>query len=264
MTLRLEGKTAIITGAASGIGAATARKFVSEGARVVVSDVNEELGDQVAGELGPNRATFIACDVGNMDQVSQLISAGLDWLGSIDILFNNAGIPVFSETPDLDPKDWHRVIAVNLDSVFYCCKEVIPIMREKKGGSIINTASVSGLFGDRGFSAYNAAKGAVVNYTRSLAVDHAKDGIRVNALCPGLIATPIINAMKQFPQFEDYVRNGIPVSRTGTPEEMANVVAFLASDEASYVSGAMIVADGAKTADGGLPNMLDWVKELNS
>jgi meso-butanediol dehydrogenase/(S,S)-butanediol dehydrogenase/diacetyl reductase len=262
MTLRLENKTAIITGGASGIGAATARKFVAEGARIVISDVDEERGNKVAAEFATGLATFIPCDVGNMDQVSHLISKGLDRLGSIDILFNNAGIGSFSETPDLDPDEWHRVISIDLDSVFYGCRKVIPIMREQHSGSIINTASVSGLFGDNGFAAYNAAKGAVINYTRSLAVDHGKDGIRVNALCPGLIDTPIITAMRQFPQFEEYTKNGIPIGRAGSPEEMANVVAFLASDEASYVSGATIVADGAKTAHGGLPNMLGWINEL--
>jgi meso-butanediol dehydrogenase/(S,S)-butanediol dehydrogenase/diacetyl reductase len=264
MTLRLENKTAIVTGGASGIGASTVRKFVAEGARVVVSDVNEELGNQVAGEFSPDLTTFVRCDVGNMDQVSELISKGVDWLGSIDILFNNAGIGAFSETPDLDPDEWHRVISIDLNSVFYSCRKVIPIMRDQDGGSIINTASVSGLFGDNGFSAYNAAKGAVVNYTRSLAVDHGKDGIRVNALCPGLIDTPIITAMRQFPQFEEYTKNGIPAGRAGTPDEMANVVAFLASDEASYISGATIVADGGKTAHGGLPNMMGWINELSS
>ena len=145
------------------------------------------------------------------------------------------------------------MIDVDLNAVYYACRIAIPIMREHGGGSIINTASISGLFGDYGFSAYSAAKGAVINLTRSMAVDHGKDGIRVNALCPGYIKTGITGRIQTTPQLDAGFAE-VPLGRAGQPEEMAAVVAFLASDDASYVTGAAVVADGGRTAHSGQPN----------
>ncbi|MDR3507160.1 MAG: SDR family NAD(P)-dependent oxidoreductase [Caulobacteraceae bacterium] len=253
--MRFQDKAALITGGASGIGAATARLMVAEGARVVVADLNETAGHALVGDLGADRAEFLRCDVGEREQVEAMVKAAHKRFGRLDILFNNAGIGCFGETPDLDPEVWAKVIAIDLNSVFYACRIAIPLMRQAGGGVIINTASISGLAGDYGFTAYNAAKGAVINYTRALAIDHAKDNIRVNALCPGLIDTPLTAVAKQMAGVLDVWLDAIPMKRAGTPEEMAKVVAFLASDDASYVTGTIMVADGGKTAATGQPDL---------
>ncbi len=256
---QLNDKGAIITGGASGIGAATARRLVEAGATVAVADINPD-GEKLADELG---CRFIACDVADCGAVENMIREGTDWLTennlSLDILFNNAGVGSFGETPDLPIDEWHRVIDIDLHSIFYACRIAIPFMRAAGGGSIINTASISGLFGDYAFSAYNAAKGAVVNYTRSMALDHGKDSIRVNALCPGIVQTGLTAGIEDNPALLEHWQSLIPLGRVGRPEEMANIVTFLASDEASYISGAVIVADGGMTARTGQPNVIQWV-----
>jgi meso-butanediol dehydrogenase/(S,S)-butanediol dehydrogenase/diacetyl reductase len=259
---RFQDKVAVITGGASGIGAATARLMVDEGAFVVIADLNEELGQALAGRLGDGRAMYRKCDVANRADVEALIEHAIRRFTRIDVLFNNAGIGCFGETPDLDPDTWAQVIAVDLNSVFYACRAAIPHMKRTGGGAIVNTASISGLGGDYGFSAYNAAKGAVVNYTRSLAIDHAKDNIRVNALCPGLIDTPLTAPAKEMQGVLEAWVAGIPMKRTGAPEEMAKVVAFLASDDASYVTGSIVVADGGVTAHTGQPDLRGLLTSL--
>jgi len=252
---RFEDKVAVITGAASGIGAATARLLVREGAAVVLADVSEAAGHALAEQLGDEQAMFHRCDVADRASVEELIEHAIRRFTRIDVLFNNAGIGCFGQTPELDPETWARVIAIDLNSVFYACRAAIPHMRRTGGGAIVNTASISGLAGDYAFTAYNAAKGAVINYTRALAIDHARDNIRVNALCPGLIDTPLTAGAKQMSGlFEAWV-DAVPMKRAGTPEEMAKVVAFLASDEASYVTGSIVVADGGKTAHTGQPDL---------
>ncbi len=253
--MRFQDRVAVITGGASGIGAATVRLLAAEGAKVVVVDLNESQGHALVGVLEADRSLFLRCDVAEREQVEAVIRTAHERFGRLDILFNNAGIGCFGETPDLDPEVWARVIAIDLNSVFYACRAAIPLMRADGGGAIVNTASISGLAGDYGFTAYNAAKGAVINYTRALALDHAKDNIRVNALCPGLIDTPLTAAAKQMSGVLDVWLDGIPMKRAGTPEEMAKVVAFLASDDASYVTGTIMVADGGKTAGTGQPDL---------
>lgn len=260
MSDRFEGKGALVTGGASGIGLATARKFAAEGARVVIVDINPA-GEQLAGELGPD-ARFIACDVADHAAVADMVAAANAHLTSngrrLDILFNNAGVGSFGETPDLPVEEWQRVIAIDLHSVFYACRVAIPIMQANGGGVIVNTASISGMFGDYGFSAYNAAKGAVLNYTRTLALDHGRDNIRVNALCPGIIRTGLTEGIEQAGDLLEHWESLLPLGRAGQPEEMANVVAFLASDDASYITGAAIAADGGMTAKTGQPDIRRW------
>ena len=257
--MRFQDKVALVTGGASGIGAATVRLLAAEGAKVVVVDLNEGQGRALVESLDPDRAMFVRCDVSEREQVEAAIKDAHDRYANLDILFNNAGIGCFGETPDLDPEVWARVIAIDLNSVFYACRAAIPLMRAAGGGAIVNTASISGLAGDYGFTAYNAAKGAVINYTRALALDHAKDNIRVNALCPGLIDTPLTAAAKQMSGVLDVWLDGIPMKRAGTPQEMAKVVAFLASDDASYVTGTIMVADGGKTAGTGQPDLAKFL-----
>jgi meso-butanediol dehydrogenase / (S,S)-butanediol dehydrogenase / diacetyl reductase len=254
--MRFAGKVAVVTGGASGIGAASARRFHAEGAAVMIADLNEEAGSALAVDLGQGRAAFRRTDVARWPEVEALMAAAITEFGRLDILFNNAGIGCFALTPDLDVAEWKRVIAVDLDSVFYGCKAAIPLMRKNGGGAIINTASISGLAGDYGFTAYNAAKGAVVNYTRALAIDHIREGIRVNAVCPGPVETPLIAAIDQLPGARQAENAATPIGRFAQPEEIAAVVAFLASDEAAYVVGAAIPVDGGLTAHTGQPNLV--------
>lgn len=254
---RFQDRVAIITGGASGIGAATARLMSAEGAKIVLADLNAESGAAMVAELGAEKTRFVACDVSRQADIEALVAETMKTFGQIDILFNNAGIGSFGTSVEMEAAQWEQVIAVDLHSVFYACHAAIPHM--KPGSTIVNTASISGLGGDYRFAAYNAAKGAVINYTRSLAMDHARDGIRVNALCPGLIDTPITAATKEIPGLiEDWVSR-IPMGRAAQPEEMAEVVAFLASDAASYVTGTIMVADGGTTACTGQPEIARFI-----
>ncbi len=260
---RLEGKIAVVTGGASGIGAATARRLAAEGARLVIADQNAEQGEAVAVALREEGATafFRACDVGELDQVEAVVAEAVERFGGLDVMMNNAGIGLFGKTPDLDPALWHFTVRVNLDSVFYGCRAAIPHMRRRGGGSIINTGSISGLGGDYGLGAYNATKGAVCNYTRSVALDHASENIRVNAICPGCIDTGLTKPIYQVPKVLERFNRAIPMGRVGRAEEVASVAAFLASDDASYVTGATIVVDGGMTAHTGAPDYTRIVGE---
>jgi meso-butanediol dehydrogenase/(S,S)-butanediol dehydrogenase/diacetyl reductase len=256
--MRFDGKIAVVTGAATGMGAATARLFAAEGAQLVLGDVNESGGLAIAEEL---RGVFMRTDVGVRDEVEALIKTAVVRHGRIDILFNNAGIGHYGKTPATSAEAWERVIAVDLNATFYACHAAIPHM-PKPGGAIINNASISGLGGDHGMSAYNAAKGALVNYTRSLAVDHAAEGIRVNAICPGYIETPLAAAIAAMPKLQQAWVSAIPMGRPGRAEEIAKVVAFLASDEASYITGVALPVDGGVTAWTGQPDAGRFIEGL--
>ncbi len=262
----LSEKGAVITGAASGIGAASARKFLEHGARIVISDINADLGHAFAKELDSDRVLFIPADVSCETAVSSLMTQANEWLRAagtgLDVLFNNAGIGGRGLTPELDSQTWETVIGTNLNSVFYGCRSAIPFMVARGGGSIINNASMSGLSGDFGFSAYSAAKGGVINYTKTLALDHGVDRIRVNALCPGVIDTPLtsIAGMKQmYPEFTDLFLDGIALGRVGQPEEIAGSALYLASDLSSYMTGASLLVDGGRLACTGQPSLEKWL-----
>lgn len=251
---RFSNKVAVVTGGASGIGKASARRFHAEGAAVVIADLDDAGGQALAAELG-ERALYQRTDVADWEQVEALMAAAEGAFGGIDIVFNNAGIGSFGSTPDLPVEDWQRVIAIDLNGVFYGCKAAIPRFRKRGGGAIVNTASISGMAGDFSFAAYNAAKAGVINYTRAVAIDHAREGIRCNAVCPGPVDTPIIAGINALQGVRERWDDVVPMGRFAQPEEIAAVVLFLASDDASYMTGAIVPVDGGVTAHTGQPNL---------
>lgn len=255
--MRFDGKVAIVTGGASGIGAAFAQRVHSEGGSVMIADLDVARGEALAKSLG-DRAAFRHVDVSDPAALVALADATVARFGGIDILYNNAGIGCYGLTPDLAIDDWRRVLAVNLDAVFYGCKAVIPHLVARGGGVILNTASASGLRADFGFTAYNAAKAGVINYTRSLAIDHARDGIRANAICPGPVETPILtDGVDAMPGLRAEWEAVVPMKRFARADEIAAVAAFLASDDASCVTGVAIPVDGGLTAHTGQPDLRD-------
>jgi NAD(P)-dependent dehydrogenase (short-subunit alcohol dehydrogenase family) len=245
MAGRLEGKVAVVTGGCSGIGLATARRFAQEGASVVIADLNDELGAQYAAEVG---GTYVHTDVADKADVDNLFRVAHDTYGRIDIAFNNAGIspPDDDSILDTDLDAWDRVQLVNLTSVYLCCKAVLPYMLEQKSGSIINTASFVAVMGAATSQiSYSASKGGVLAMTRELGVQFARDGIRVNALCPGPVNTPLLKEL--FAKDAERAARRlvhVPMGRFGEPEEMANAVLFLASDESSFMTASTFLVDG--------------------
>ena len=251
---RLEGKVAVITGAGSGIGAATARLFAAEGAAVVVADLNEAGGTEVMRQCRDGgRATFVRADVSREEDVQAMIAAARDEYGRVDVLFNNAGLGgAIGPIHDTLVEDWDRTFAVLVRGVFLGIKHAVSQMRANGGGSIISTASVAGIRGGAGPHAYSAAKAAVVNLTRSVALEVAADNIRVNCICPGGINTPLISNRLGGTDVTDQVLAQLqPIVRAGRPEDIAGMALYLASDESSFVTGTSMVVDGGLTAGGG-------------
>lgn len=260
------GKVGLVTGAASGIGRATAIGFAQRGGSVGVADINEANAKAVVSEITDvgGKAVPIIADVTQQADIEWMISQTTDAFGRLDFLHNNAfGLPtpqdsteVVARTADLDDSIWDSMIDLGLSAVFKAMKTAIPVMRRTGGGAIVNTASISGLRADYGIAAYNAAKAGVINLTRVVAIEYARHGIRANCICPGVIDTPLIAPALALPGFPDKVADAIPMGRFGKPEEMANVILFLASDLASFVTGAAFVADGGQTAKTGSPSFL--------
>jgi NAD(P)-dependent dehydrogenase (short-subunit alcohol dehydrogenase family) len=242
---RLEGRTAVITGGGSGIGLASARRLAAEGARIVVADVDATAGEAAANEVD---GTFVRTDVTDSDAVEALFAAAKDTYGSVDIAFNNAGISPPDDdsilTTGLDA--WHRVNEVNLTSVFLCCKHALPYMQEQGKGSIINTASFVAVMGAATSQvAYTASKGGVLAMSRELGVQFAREGIRVNALCPGPVNTPLLQELfAKDPERAARRLVHIPLGRFAEPEEIAAAVAFLASDDSSFMTASTFLVDG--------------------
>ncbi len=255
MDKRLEGKVAIITGAATGIGKASARLFAQEGARVVVADIDDVGGPQTVREIEVDGgvARFQHTDVTDPAQVDALMRKAVEAFVRIDILFNNAAVNLFARVTETTVEDWDRVMSVNVKSVFLGCKYAIPIMQKQGGGSIINTSSSAGIVGLRNLAVYTASKGAVLQLTKNLALDYARDRIRVNALCPGVTATEM--TMKVIANSPDPAAartrydSGRPLGRMGMPIELARAALFLASDESSYMTGAHLLVDGGYCAE---------------
>jgi NAD(P)-dependent dehydrogenase (short-subunit alcohol dehydrogenase family) len=241
MTARFTDKRALVTGAASGIGEATARLLHAEGAEVVLADVDAGRLESLAAELG-DRAAAQVLDVRDEAQVAPA-AAG------VDVLVNVAGIGSTQDAPGTPLELWEDVFAVNARGTFLCCKHAIPGMRERGGGAIVNVSSVAALVGLRNRAAYSASKGAVVALTRALAVDHVVDGIRVNAVCPGTVDSPWVRRLvEEVGESLDALRARQPMGRLGTTDEIAEAIAYLASDSAAFVTGSVLVIDGGLTA----------------
>lgn len=243
-------KTVLITGGASGMGAASAREFAAAGARVFIVDRNGPLALQVAAEIGAPDP--IIGDVSDSDFCRQAVATVLDRYGRLDVLVNCAGIIHRAGAEGTSDEQWRRVMAVNVDGVFYMCRAAVGPMKKQGGGAIVNFGSIWGDVGAAGVLAYCTSKGAVHNLTRALALDHVKDGIRINAVCPGEVNTPMLASGRPVPPTpEDLRKLGeavVPMGRLAEPVEIARVVLFLASDDASYMTGSLVTVDAGYTA----------------
>lgn len=256
--MRLKDKVALISGSGSGIGEATAKRLAQEGAAVAVVDLNEEGAQRVAKEIrdAGGKAEALKANIGNPTEVEAMIKFAVDKFGQLDILHNNAIRLYTGRVGEMPLDKFRKSLDVGLTAYFYATQCALAVMVPRGRGSIINTGSVSGLFGDYGLGAYNALKAGVINLTRTTAIEYARKGIRCNAVCPGGIRTPpILKAIAASRDHGKAMEQAIPMGRYGEPIEIANVVLFLASDESSYVTGAYIVADGGITAQTGIPSI---------
>lgn len=251
MAGRLDGRVAIITGAASGIGLATTRLFVDEGARVGLGDIDADRLEQAVSSVDPSgqRVAGVTVDVSHSDDVARLVAATVDRFGRLDVMFSNAGISARFNVIDMPEDTFDRVIAVNLRGGFLCAKHAIPQMLQSGGGSLIFTASELALVGTEKSAAYCATKAGLVGMARAIAVDHAAHGIRVNCLCPGPVDTPLLHGNRSDAhEHERSIIERMPVKRIGRVDELARAALFLACDDSSFMTGTTLVVDGGVTA----------------
>jgi len=237
-------KVAIVTGGSTGIGKAIAEKFQESGADVVIASRSANTGQEAAEELG---CQFVQCDVSEYEQVEALVEATVNEYGQLDVIVNNAGIGRVGTVEGMSLDDWDDVMRINLNGVMYATRAGLPYLKESEG-VIINIASIFGLVGGPSATAYAAAKGAIVNFTRSVAVDYATENVRINSICPGFVETPMTDPVFEDDEFYEYVHHQTPMGRVAQPEEISGVAMFLASDEASYITGTNIPVDGGWTA----------------
>jgi len=239
---------AIVTGGGSGIGRATAKRFASDGAQVVVTDVDADGGEETVSQIEADggEATFLEADVTDEDDVKATVETAVDTYGGLDFAFNNAGIEGANESSSQQSRsNWDQVIDINLTGVFLGIREQLPAMLEDGGGAIVNTASVAGLLGFPNLSPYVASKHGVVGLTKTAAVEFSADGVRVNAVCPGVIETPMVaRTREEDPEMMEQTAAATPIGRLGEPEEIAAAVVWLCSDDASFVTGESLVVDG--------------------
>lgn len=242
--MRLEGKVSIVTGAAQGIGKATALKFAAEGSKVVICDVRLGSMDEISAELKEMKAEFLAYEVNvvNRDQIKAMVDDVVSKWGKIDVLVNNAGITADNQLVKMPEEDFDKVIDVNLKGVFNCTQLVVPVMSENGGGVVLNASSVVGLYGNFGQTNYAATKWGVIGMTKTWAKELGKKNIRVNAIAPGFIATPMVKKMPE--KVIEMMEGKAPLRRLGTPEDIANAYTFLASEEASFITGTVLSVDG--------------------
>ncbi|RFU27292.1 hypothetical protein B7463_g9055, partial [Scytalidium lignicola] len=246
---RFEGKVVAITGGASGIGAAMTSRYIAEGAKVLVADMcAEEKGKSFVAGFPEGKAYFHRVDISSAEGARSVVTKTIEVFGDLDIVHNNAAAVAWGQIPDMKFDQWSRVFQVGLDAPFHICQAAIPEMKKhtekKTRGVIINTVSSAGLIGDEGLGCYAAAKAGLANLTRSMAADHAPDGIRINAVAPGWTDTPMSGALAADPEIAKILSSAIPMDRPGHPDELAAVMLFLASDDASYVTGSVWNVDG--------------------
>ncbi len=240
----LSDTVAVVTGGTTGIGKAIAAEFLDQGAEVVVCGRREDVGAETADELG---CEFVQCDVREFEEVQSLVDGAVDDAGRLDVMVNNAGVGSETSLEEMSLDEWHNVVSTNLDGVMHGAKAALPHLLDTEG-CIINVESIYGLRGGKGATSYSASKGGVVNLTQQLAVDLAPKGVRVNGICPGFVHTPMTEDLLESDRFYEFLKTRTPMDRAATPEEIAPLASFLASDGASYITGANIPVDGGWTA----------------